>query len=408
MTSTGPRAATHARIPIRILTVSTLFPNAVRPAHGIFVQQRLAKLVATGRVEARVIAPVPWFPSANPRFGRYAEFARVPPRDSRAGLEVAHPRYPLIPAVGMTVAPLGLASAIVREATRLRASGFDFDLIDAHYYYPDGVAAALAARRLGRPLVITARGTDISLVPSYRLPRRMVLWASRVAAHSISVCEALRAEMIAIGMDPARVTTLRNGVDLQRFVPVDRAEARQRIGAAPGRLLVSVGLLTERKSHDILIRALPALPGATAIIVGRGEQEGPLRELARALGVADRVRLEGEVAQTELKYFYSAADAMVLSSSREGWANVLLEAMACGTRVVASNVWGTPEVVARPEAGELMDTRTPEGLVGALARVEARTEDRAATRTYAEQFSWDATTSGQLEIFERVLGSRAA
>jgi glycosyltransferase involved in cell wall biosynthesis len=233
----------------------------------------------------------------------------------------------------------------------------------------------------------------------------MMLWASRVASHSIAVCEALRAQMIAIGMDGERVTALRNGVDLVRFVPVDREEARQRIGAAPGRLLVSVGLLTERKSHDVLIRALPSLPGTHAIIVGRGELEGTLRALAKQLGVADRVRFEGEVQQAELKYFYSAADAMVLSSSREGWANVLLEAMACGTRVVASNVWGTPEVVSEPEAGELMPERTSAGLVTALAKLTARAEDREATRRYAERFSWDATTAGQLEIFRGILRS---
>jgi glycosyltransferase involved in cell wall biosynthesis len=306
----------------------------------------------------------------------------------------------------MNVAPLGLALAAYRAAQRVRAEGFDFDLIDAHYYYPDGVAAALLARWLERPLVITARGTDINLIPAHAIPRRMVLWASRVAAHSISVCEALRTEMIALGMPPERVTTLRNGVDLQRFAPVERDAARARLGWGAGHVLLSVGLLIERKGHDLVIRALRELTDSRAVIVGRGELGSSLRALAQAEGVADRVTFVDEIEQSELRYYYSAADALVLGSSREGWANVLLEAMACGTPVVASNVWGTPEVVAAPEAGLLMRDRTPAAIVECVRRLRAAPPERAATRRFAERFSWDATTEGQLRIFERVLAER--
>jgi glycosyltransferase involved in cell wall biosynthesis len=112
------------------------------------------------------------------------------------------------------------------------------------------------------------------------------------------------------------------------------------------------------------------------------------------------------VPQTELKTYYNAADVMVLSSSREGWANVLLEAMACGTPVVASNVWGTPEVVAAPEAGVLMPERTPEGLVQAMAQLRANYPDHGATRRYAERFGWEPTTQGQIDLFGSILARK--
>jgi len=392
---------------VRLLLYSSLYPNAAQPIHGLFVEQRLLKVVATGRAEARVVAPVPWFPSRSPRFGEYATFASVPREEVRNGVPVVHPRFVRIPKVGMTTAPFLMALGSLPELRRIRDSGYDFDVIDAHYYYPDGVAAALLGRWLDRPVTITARGTDISLIPDYRVPRAQIRWAARQSTASIAVCEALGTEMRELGIDAGKVKVLRNGVDLQRFRPLDRNECRERLGLGPGRWLASVGLLIERKSHDIPIRALPHLPGWSLVVAGNGPLRTELEALARSLGVVDRVRFAGGVPQADLPAYYSAADALVLASSREGWANVLLEAMACGTPVVASSVWGTPEVVASDVAGQLMPERTPAGLVTALGRLIARYPSREATRRYAEQFDWNATTEGQLEIFERLAGKAA-
>jgi teichuronic acid biosynthesis glycosyltransferase TuaC len=391
---------------MKLLTFSSLFPNPVKPSHGIFVETRLRYLLGSGKVTSKVVAPVPWFPSTNPRFGDYAGFPKVPRREVRSGIEVTHPRYLVIPKFGMTAAPWLMAQACKAEIGRIIDEGYDFDAIDAHYFYPDGVAAVMLGKYFNKPVVVTSRGTDINLIPQYALPRKQLLWAASNASAMITVCNALRDEMIGLGIDGSRIVPLRNGVDLERFQPGDRRAARARLGM-DGFTAISVGLLDPRKAHDVTIGALPMLPDVKLLIAGTGPERKNLEAQASRLGVADRVTFLGGVPQTELKDYYNAADAMILSSSREGWANVLLESMACGTPVVASNVWGTPEVVAAPEAGVLMKERTSQGVADGVMALRANYPDHAATRRYAEGFSWDATTEGQLQLFARVIDSKS-
>lgn len=392
-----------ARRPIRLLTFTTLYPNAEQPQHGVFVENRLRHLTATGAVESRVIAPVPWFPLADPRFGAYAAYARVPRQEQRHAIAIDHPRYALPPKIGMVPAPVLLYLGARRAVERLRRDGYDFDVIDAHYFYPDGVAAALLAREFRKPLVITARGTDVNLIPRHAIPRRLIQWAASRASAMITVCTALKTALCDLGIAAERITVLRNGVDLATFQPIDPAAARANLGEArQGILLASVGHLVERKGHHLAIGALPRLPEARLLIAGTGPEQRRLQDLATGLGVADRVRFLGHVPHDALAALYSAADALVLASSREGWANVLLEAMACGTPVVASNLWGTPEVVAAPEAGILMAELSIAGVVSAVESLLRAPPDRQATRRYAERFSWDETTAGQMAIFDRL------
>ena len=391
---------------MKILTFTTLYPHAARPGHGIFVETRLRNLLASGQVESKVVAPVPWFPSSNPRFGKYAVLAGVPQEERRFGIDVMHPRYVTVPRLGMSMAPFLLAAGAYPAVKSIIGRGYNFDLIDAHYFYPDGVAAVLLGRHFSKPVVITARGTDVNLIPRYRLPRVMIRWAARHAAGLITVARALKDELVGMGVPAERIEVLRNGVDLQDFRPIEREGWRRRLGFRRPTLL-SVGNLVPLKGHDLVIPALRRLPDMDVIIIGDGPERAALGALAQGSGVGDRVRFAGALAQQELRNYYGAADALVLASSREGWANVLLESMACGTPVVASSIGGTPEVVAAPEAGVLMAERTPEALADAVRRLFEHYPDRGATRRYAEQFSWDATTAGQLELFSRILSTGA-
>ena len=411
MTAEAPPQASQR--PVRVLVFSSLYPSSTRPTHGIFVETRLRELLSTGEVEARVLAPVPWFFSTDPRYGDKAKMAATPAEETRNGIAVRHPRFPVIPKIGMTLAPLLLALASIGPIRRLQREGWDFDVIDAHYYYPDGVAAAWLARHFGKPLAITARGTDLNLITQYALPRRMMQWAAARAQASIGVCSALVDVLRGWRIDPARLHVMRNGVDLKRFTRQPDAALRASTGLAPGQgpLLLSVGHLIERKGHHLVIEALAALrathPEARLAIIGEGEERGALQQRVQRLGLEKHVILTGALPQSELPRWYSSADLLVLASSREGWANVLLEAMACGTPVVATRIWGTPEVVAAPEAGELVDERSGAALAQGVARLLARAPAAQDVRAYAEGFSWDETSQAQLGLFRRLRAQAA-
>jgi len=261
--------------PIRSLLFSTLYPSAARPLHGIFVETRLRELLKTGNVEAKVVAPVPWFPSAAPRWGSWSKFAATARHEILGGIDVRHPRYALPPKVGMSMAPFALALGARRTVARLIRDGFDFDLIDAHYYYPDGVAAALLGRWFDKPVVVTARGTDVNLLPQYAIPRRLIRWTARQAAASVGVSRALTEALALLGAPRERLVTLRNGVDLQRFRVLPRLECRAALGLPADRpLIVTVGHLVEWKGNHIVIDAIARLrTEGTAVmlaIVGDG------------------------------------------------------------------------------------------------------------------------------------------
>lgn len=391
---------------IRLLTFSTLYPSSVRPGHGIFVETRLRELLSSGKVEVRVVAPVPWFFSTDPRYGDYARMARTPRRETHNGIDVLHPRYLLPPKVGMTLAPLSMAWGAMSALQQLLDEGYEFDAIDAHYYYPDGVAAALLARHFNKPFTVTARGTDLNLIPKYTLPRWMMQWTASRAAASVGVCAALVAVLRAWKIPQDRLHVMRNGVDLWRFRPLAQDTVRAELGLSGSPLLLSVGYLVERKGHHIAIDALaqllPSHPQARLVIVGDGQERARLGDLCLRLGVQDRVTFTGALPNVELFRWYSAADVLILASSREGWANVLLEAMACGTPVVAARIWGTPEVVAHPVAGKLVDQRDAGAFAQAIGALLASYPDRAQVRSYAENFSWQSTTNAQLALFQKI------
>ena len=392
---------------MRLLTFSSLFPNSERPNHGVFVENRLRHLVGTGEASSLIVAPVPYFPSANARFGDWAMNARVPVSEVRHGLKVFHPRFPVIPKIGMPVAPWLLYRAMVPFFARLLADGHRFDAIDAHYMYPDGVAAVWLGRRFGLPVVVTARGTDVNLIPEYAIPRRLIRGAIRGAAALVAVSAALKAVLVELGAPDGKAVVLRNGVDTALFRPPEDRLATRAAHGMTRPTLISAGLLIERKGHHRTIEAMCQLPDFDLVIVGEGPERDRLTALVARLGLGDRVRLIGARPHADLPALFGAADASVLASSREGWANVLLESMACGTPVVASDIWGNPEVVQRIEAGVIAKANTPDGIAAGVRELFAAAPARSATRAYAEPFSWDETTAGQLALFRRVIAASA-
>jgi glycosyltransferase involved in cell wall biosynthesis len=388
--------------PIRLLVFTSLYPTVVQPRHGIFVEERLRQLVASGRIAALVVAPVPWFPFRSALFGGYAAYARVPAREQRHGIEILHPRYPVIPKFGANVAPALMFRAVLPTIRKLLAGGDAFDVIDAHYCYPDGVAAARLGRECGKPVVITARGSDVSVIARQHAPRRKILQAAAQAAAVVPVSQALQDKLVALGVAARKITVLRNGVDLERFRPRDRDAIRSRLGLT-GPLWLTVGNLVELKGVHLAIEALAQAPDATLLIAGDGPEGPRLRAQVRRLGLGSRVQFLGTVPHASLCDWYNAADALVHASSREGMPNVVLESMACGTPVLAAPFAGVTELLDAPAAGEVTRARSGAAIAEAWRRLRERAPTRAATREHAERFGWDAVVAAQVELYARVL-----
>ncbi len=391
---------------MKILTYTSLFPNATRPNLGIFVYQRVAHLAARTGNTVQVIAPVPYAP-AWIKGKRWGEFRNVPEVEQIGALTVYHPRYFLLPRVSMPLhawlmvrGSLGLAAQLHGEAK--------FDCIDAHFVYPDGCAAVHLGRRLGLPVIVSARGTDINVYPGFRLIRPQILWTLEHASGAIAVSRALEQGMLMLGLTPSKSRVIGNGVDPARFFPVDRSQARDRLQLQrDARIVVSVGALLPVKGHDRLLEAIAQVrkefPNLLLYIIGEGEFRADLERKRDALGLRDCAFLPGSCPNEELLYWYGAADLSCLASSREGWANVLLESLACGTPVVATRVGGTGEVITAPDLGLVVQPDAA-SLVAGLREALSRPWNRDLLVAYARKRDWSVVAA---EVEEFLLQSKA-
>ncbi len=387
---------------IRLLTFTNLYPDPVRPRHGIFVEHRLRKLVATGKVEAQVVCPVPWCPlPLNKKCTQY-RIHDVPLKEVRDGIVVHRPRYWVVPGITSAINPWSMARVGMAMIKNIVREGYDFDVIDAQYVYPDGIAGALIAAKLGKPVTFTARGSDVNVALRQGIPTRWFRHVQQQVAAFISVSEALKSGLINAGADPVRVHVIRNGVDLELFSERDRLYVKQRLQINK-KTILSVGNLIYEKGHHLVIQAMTQLPQVELIIIGSGIQLSFLQSLAMRLNVADRIRWVSHVNQSQLAEFYSAAEVTVLASSREGMPNVLLESLACGTPVVATDVGGSAEIVADAAAGLLIQEHSATAIAKAVKKLLDYPLERAATRAYALRFSWHNPITQQVALLEQVV-----
>ncbi len=391
-----------------ILTLSSLFPGSTLPQHGVFVKERLADFRERSGARIRVVSPVPWAPRIPPftTSPKYRGFATAPRRETVAGFEVERPRYAMPPKLGVPLQGLLYFLGCRATVRRLHAEE-PFDVIDAHYAYPDGYAAAWLRHRLRIPTVLTVRGTDVNLLPSLAMTRGAVKFALESADAIVAVSQALAECAVRAGAAESRVTVIRNGVDAERFSPRDRSAARARFGIpADARVLASVGHLVERKGHDLVLAAAARIAKRPFVLIaGGGPEQARLAAEVQRLGLAERALLLGPVAHEDLPDVYCAADLLVLASSREGAPNVVLEAMACGVPVVATAVHGTPEIVREPETGVLVREREVGAIAAAVERALGMRFDRAAIRAHAETMSWRATSERLIALFDGVIGA---
>lgn len=392
---------------VRVLSISTLFPNAARPAFGLFVARQAQAFAALDGAEMVVINPVAIAPPPLAGFLNSAEERALPATAQDWGVTVHYPRYPYIPRYGARWNAALIARAVLPLARRLHAEQ-PFDLVDAQFFYPDGPAAAKVARALGLPLSIKARGSDVILWSQRDFARKQLLAAADQAAGMLAVSEALKRDMVAIGMTGDRITVHYTGLDHTRFRPLPRAEARAASAAfvpTDGMLLLTVGNLVDHKGQHLVIEALSQLPGARLVLAGKGPEEARLHALASQFGLTDRVHFAGSVKPDQLAVLLSAADIMVLASEREGLANAWVEALACGTPLVITDAGGAREVVRDASAGQIVE-RSAAGIVAGVQAVSADPPSQAEAAANAARFSWQANAE-QLAAYYRCLAGKA-
>lgn len=388
-----------------LLVYSSLFPSPVQPNAGVFVRERMFRVGE--HLPLVVVAPTPWFPFQSVLRRFKPHFRPMPPvHQQQDGVDVWYPRYFSIPGVFKQWDGLFMALSTYAMVKRLQQAG-RADIIDAHFAYPDGYAATLLGRWLKMPVAITLRGTEArhARTPNLVGPLKKAL---RGATRLIAVSSELRRLAVQLGADPSRALVVGNGVDISKFQPHAKDEARAKLGiTSTARVMISVGGLVERKGFHRVIPLLPELlktyPDLVYLIVGgpsaEGDNQAELEKMVADLGLGPHVRFLGPRPHEALAEVLSAADVFVLATRAEGWANVFLEAMACGLPVVTTDVGGNREVVCRPELGEVVPFGDAQALGQAL-QTALKTQWRAERiRQYAQENAWSHRVQVLVDLF---------
>lgn len=372
---------------LRVLTLSSLFPDASRPNFGVFVERQTLGLAGHPEIELKLVAPIGLPPFPLTRMRRYSALAALPQQETWKGVETWRPRFVNLPGTGGRFHAAILAARL-KPLLRAIRRDFAFDVIDASFFFPDGVAAVELGRAFGVPVSIKARGADIHHWGRAPGTATQVLSAGRRADGLLAVAGSMRDDMVALGMDAAKIRVHRTGVDLDRFAPGDRAAKKAALGV-DGPLVASIGALIPRKGHEIVIDAVAALPGVRLMIAGEGPERPKLVAQIARLGVGDRVTLLGSVAHDDLPGLLAAADVMALASSSEGLANAWVEALASGTPVVIPDAGGARELVTAPEHGRIV-ARTAGAFAEAIGALVAAPPLPGGVRAGAAGFTWEA------------------
>ena len=392
---------------MKVLVFTTLYPNNMWPNQGIFIRERMTQFATLGGCDVKVLAPVPYFPPIKGSWRwRFSQVARFEVRD---GLDVYHPRYYMTPKWGMAFYGVLMFLSVLPALKRLQRE-FDFDLIDAHFVYPDGFAAVLLGKYFGKPVIVSARGSDINVYSAFPLIRWMLRYTLNQAKAVISVSQALKQAVSRLSIRSDKVFVVPNGVDVGKFYPMPKEIARAASCLPNKRIILSVGNLTANKGFDLLIKAFgrlstdPRHRDVFLVIVGEGAMRPQLEGLIRSFNIADKVKLAGVIPHENLKFWYNAADLFCLMSEKEGWPNVLLEALACGVPIVATAAGGIPEIVCSDSIGMLTE-REESAIAESISAALTRTWHADDLLEYSKKFSWNGRVRSLREIFNATLSS---
>jgi len=385
---------------MHVLAITRLFPNAAAPLTAPYNRLQLGAL--SEFCDVSVMATLPWFPGARlaARWSAAGRFDGVPYREQVDGMPVVHPRALYVPKVSGWVSPALYAASLGPELFKRRK---DISVVLGAWAYPDGCAAVGVAQLLGVPAVVKVHGSDLNVLAYEPGPgkvlRRMLPRADRVMVVSRALGQVARD----LGVADERVAVVYNGVDSSRFFPADRAEARAELGlSADGKLFVYVGNVLETKGIYDLLEAFRGVSGARLVIVGGG----PAKERCDEAG--DQVIAVGPRPHEEVPRWIAASDVLVLPSWAEGTPNVVLEALSCGRRVVATDVGGIPDLIDRELLGELVPAKSPETLRGALQRAVERDYDPLEIARVGGRGDWADSGRALHSLLEEVVAEHGA
>ena len=391
---------------MKILVFTSLFPNNIEQNKGIFIKERMRNVARF--CEIKVIAPVPYFPRIR-FFKKWFRFSKVNRQDKIEGLEVYYPRFFMVPKIGMSLYGVFMFLSVLSTVSKIK-KGFNFDLIDAHYVYPDGLAAVLLGKVFKKPVVVSARGTDINVYPKFPIIKRAIIHTLKNAKKIISVCQALKDAMVELGIKADKIEVIPNGVDIKKFKPISKIEARKELNlSCDKKIVVSVGHLIKGKGFQYIIGAIAQIKREFSInkvpllvIVGEGEYRSKLEHRIKELGLEENVLMVGEKSHSELCKWYSSADLFCLASSREGWPNVIFESLACGVPVVATNVNGVSEVIKSEKYGILVGNQDDKVIADAIAKALNKDWDVQNIIKYAEANTWDKIGQKVHSLFQAI------
>ncbi len=380
--------------PLRVLTFTSLFPNEQFPDQNLFVRERVRALACY--CDLRVMAPVPYAPSWKWLGVRYHRFSQVNSVETHGSVEVIHPRFFVFPKIFKALDGLFLALSVLGAMQRLQRR-FPFDVIDAHWAYPDGMAAAILAKFFNIPFTVTVRGDDINVFANQLFRRKALAWSLKRAGLVIALSQELKKAVRSLTIKSHSIVISSNGVDTKKFYRMSKENSRDRLGlSCDGKVLLSVGRLHLSKGHHILVEALGYLkksfPNLQLFIIGNPDHEGNAeREISSAIKrfqLADQVQLLGSQPPSRLREWYNAADLFCLATSREGSANVLLEARACGVPCITTPVGGNPEIINTSEVGVLVPAK-PFAFAEGIRMALLKSWDREKISSYGSQRTWD-------------------
>jgi len=386
---------------IKVLLITNLFPNNKEPNRGIFVKQEINALKKLCKII--VIAPVPFFPFECRLFQKWSINAGISKKEYIDNVLVLHPRWFVIPKILSSLYGFSLFLSIVIKILSLNKKE-NFDLIYSHWIYPDGFAAVLLSKIINKPVFLHALGCDINLYTKYFIRRQLIKWALKNSTKTIVVSHNMAEKVFALGINKKVVVVIPNGIDTNLFKPMNKLECRNKLSIRLNeKIILFIGSLEIVKGIDILLYAFNELVTTTKnpvrlIVVGKGSLKESIVKIISRFNLEEKISCVGEINHNDVPVWVNSADVFCLPSIREGMPNVILEAVACGKRIVATEVGGIPELLANYDNALLVSPNNKLSLTLAL-KAGIEKEESYNNQTYRD-WSWEANAQKVYNEFD--------